>query len=342
VAATDYTDVLAEFSNFGVASVDVAAPGTNILSTAAGSAYKALSGTSMAVPHVSGLAALIWAEEIRLGYLVGYEDVRARILNGVDVLPLLTESVLMAGRINANASMNPAPTVPDSSPGDFHAKALSNSQIDLTWTDNASNETGFKIERGPSPQGPFVHVATVSADVESYSDRRFQDGMEHTYRVRAFNSAGDTAPSNSDTVITSLIAPSDLSAFPVSSSRIDLFWADNSSGESGYSIERRVGSDGVYSEIATVSADVEAFVDSGLAASTTYYYRVGSFNGNGMSEYSNEASAETSHPPDDGGGGAVCFINTAAHGAAAAMAYALMVGIVTAIVFAVVRMKQSA
>jgi len=80
VAATDRNDALASFSNYGATSVDVAAPGVGIYSTKAGDSYQYLQGTSMAAPHVSGLAALIWAEDDSLTY----GQVKNRILDGVD------------------------------------------------------------------------------------------------------------------------------------------------------------------------------------------------------------------------------------------------------------------
>jgi serine protease AprX len=87
-------------------------------------------------------------------------------------------------------------------------------------------------------------------------------------------------------------APSGLSATATSSSAISLAWTDNSGDETGFEIER--SADGVnFLPRATVGANVTSFEDSGLAASTIYFYRVNATNGGGDSGYSNVASATT-------------------------------------------------
>ncbi len=95
VAATDDDDQMASFSNFGQMSVDIGAPGVSILSTLPGNAYGLLDGTSMATPHVAGVAALLLADDPTLTN----NEVKWRILKSVDPIGL---PVLTGGRLNAN------------------------------------------------------------------------------------------------------------------------------------------------------------------------------------------------------------------------------------------------
>ena len=97
VAALDRSDQLASFSNYGVKSVAVAAPGVDILSTWLGNAYEEKSGTSMATPVVSGVAALIVAENPR----ISVEALRKKILASSDPIVALKGKVGSGGRINA-------------------------------------------------------------------------------------------------------------------------------------------------------------------------------------------------------------------------------------------------
>ena len=97
VAALDRNDQLAKFSNYGLKSVAIAAPGKDIFSTWLGNAYEEKSGTSMATPVVSGVAALIVAENPR----ISVDQLRKRLLASVDPLPALKGKIATGGRINA-------------------------------------------------------------------------------------------------------------------------------------------------------------------------------------------------------------------------------------------------
>lgn len=78
------------------------------------------------------------------------------------------------------------------------ALSLDAAQFTLTWTDNSNNETGFRIERaaGLNATQGFVEIATVGANVVSYVDAGLPNSAPYSYRLRAYNAAGNSAYSN--------------------------------------------------------------------------------------------------------------------------------------------------
>lgn len=101
VAATDQNDQLATFSNYGAISVDVGAPGTNILSTVPNNNYAYASGTSMAAPYTAGLAALIWGYQNNLSS----SQVKSLILDNGDANIDLASVTTSGKRINMHRSL---------------------------------------------------------------------------------------------------------------------------------------------------------------------------------------------------------------------------------------------
>ena len=97
VAALDRSDNLASFSNFGVKTVHIAAPGKDILSTWLKDSYREASGTSMATPQVAGVAGLILAAEPNMTV----EKLRDRLMKSVDKIDSLNGKVESGGRLNA-------------------------------------------------------------------------------------------------------------------------------------------------------------------------------------------------------------------------------------------------
>jgi subtilisin family serine protease len=97
VAALDNTDSLTSFSNFGIKTVHIAAPGKDIKSTWLNDEYREASGTSMATPHVAGVAALIIAANPK----ISVAKLRERLLNSVDKLDSLKGKIASGGRLNA-------------------------------------------------------------------------------------------------------------------------------------------------------------------------------------------------------------------------------------------------
>jgi subtilisin family serine protease len=200
VAASDQDDQFASFSNFGATSVDVVAPGNHTLSTwpldifPAG--YDWIEGTSMAAPHVSGLAALL------MDYYrhFTYRQIRKTIMTFTDRLPQFEGYVSSNGRINASKAIRSLlrPTGLTAEVIDKTTAvtaAVTSKWVRLLWTNNADGEDGYTIER-KTPGQPFSEIASVARDTEEYIDMTAQDGMTSTYRVRAFHSFGESMYSN--------------------------------------------------------------------------------------------------------------------------------------------------
>ena len=84
----------------------------------------------------------------------------------------------------------------------FNATALDTSRIKLTWKDNSTGETGFKIERSTSSTTGFVQIGTVGTGVTTFTDTGLASRTTYYYRVRAYNSGGNSAYSNVDSAKT--------------------------------------------------------------------------------------------------------------------------------------------
>ena len=157
VAATDSKDNRASFSNYGVGSVDLAAPGVNILSTVIGGQYATMSGTSMATPHVSGAAALALS--------AGYQPVstlKATLLAAVDPLASLAGYVRTGGRLDVCKAIfacggvaPPPPPPPAPTVGDFSVGTT-----DARQAVSPGGSTSFGVTATPS--GGFTGSVTLS------------------------------------------------------------------------------------------------------------------------------------------------------------------------------------
>jgi Fibronectin type III domain len=195
----------------------------------------------------------------------------------------------------ASTATYPAPVI--NAPSSLTATAVSSSTINLAWTDNSNNETGFQIWRSTVSGTSYSQIGTVSANVVTYTDPSLSASSTYFYVVRATNTVWSSNFSNEASTITypaaqSINAPSNLIATAVSSSTINIAWMDNSNNETGFKIERKLAT-GTYAQITTVGANFTTYADTGLSAGTAYYYRIRAANASGDSGYSNEVSTTT-------------------------------------------------
>ncbi|MDX6593344.1 MAG: hypothetical protein QOJ13_2540 [Gaiellales bacterium] len=191
VAATDNSDQRASFSNYGVASVDLGAPGVDILSTSLGNTYRWLSGTSMATPHVSGTAALILSVcDLDTAAL------KADILGTVDLIGSMTGLTTTGGRLNANRALRACaapPVSPPLTPADLTATA-GNAHVQLMWT-TSTGAASYAVKRSLTPGGPYVTLAG-GLTATSFTDTGVTNGTTYHYVVSAVNGDGESPNSS--------------------------------------------------------------------------------------------------------------------------------------------------
>ncbi|MGB7157340.1 MAG: fibronectin type III domain-containing protein [Tepidisphaeraceae bacterium] len=213
---------------------------------------------------------------------------------------------------------NLGPTFALASPTNLAATPASSTQVDLTWTDNSAGETGFIIQRKTGAGGTYAAIHTTAANATSYSDTTAVAGTQYFYRIAADGNP-DSTFSNEDEATTpsgSLAAPSNLVATGASSAQVNLAWADNSTSETGFEIQRKTGAGGTYVTIFTTAANATSYSDTDptLTADTQYFYRVRAVNGGVQSPFSNEDDGTTlpstgvpAYQQDPGADGLVVF-----------------------------------
>ena len=164
VAATDRTNTLASFSNYGATSVDLAAPGVSILSTTPNNTYASYSGTSMATPHVTGTIALLAAAYPQ----ATASAIRTAILTGTTPVAGLAGKVASGGLLDASAALQrlgnlTAPVAPPVTPPPASANPLEPN-------DSIASATIAGLVNGRAAFTGFVgDGANTSGDVDMFA-----------------------------------------------------------------------------------------------------------------------------------------------------------------------------
>ncbi len=141
----------------------------------------------------------------------------------------------------------------------------------------------------------FTFLASKGASATSYHDTSVTSGPSYWYEIQSFNTSGDSIFNGPVEVVSGLAAPSGLTAAAASSSQINLTWTDNDGGAAtAYDVDRSTTSTGGFSQVGTAGSGATSYSDTGLTASTTYYYEVDAVNATTTSAFSNIAHATTS------------------------------------------------
>ncbi len=175
VAASNTIDQIASFSNFGATSVDIAAPGVNVLSTLPGGNYGPANGTSMAAPHVAGTAALVFAAFPQ----ATVDEVKAAILESADSLVGGDGRLSTAGRLNTQGSLLA---------NVFAPTARLVSAVDITSSGGTVNE--ITVEYGHQDG---INVSTIG-DGDLVIDRQWgpRDQIAGVLKTGSIVNNGDT------------------------------------------------------------------------------------------------------------------------------------------------------
>lgn len=168
----------------------------------------------------------------------------------------------------------------DGSLSSLSVSSTTDSSVELAWTDDISNESGYRVYRDTSAgvdRTQANQVADLSANTESYTDTSLTDSTEYYYVVEAYN-VDETAASSEVAATTDPAAPSDTTLDTTTSREITVSWTDNSTNEDGYRVYRSQ-SDGGYTEVADLATDTTTYTDTGLEDGEQYWYYVEAYVG---------------------------------------------------------------
>lgn len=175
-----------------------------------------------------------------------------------------------------------------------------NSEIELNWRDNSTDEAGFEIWRNTYGSGEYVLYATVDKNVTTFTDVNVEKGVQYSYKVRAFTQGGHTYSEFSGVAssgIGIINPPADLRYEYISEFQVQLSWTDTSNNEHGFIVEQKIGDDGGWVQIAWVSANNTKYIVSNLNKYTKYYFRVRAYNYAGnVDSVSEEILVSTAFP----------------------------------------------
>jgi len=146
--------------------------------------------------------------------------------------------------------------------------------------------------------GSYSEIATVTSNTTTFTDSSVGAEKTYSYRIRAYNSFGNSSYSNEVIVSTPPCGPvpnppTNLSVTLISVSEAKLKWTDNSDNEQSFILERKAEGE-TYTVVSTIASNTVETTSTGLLSDTKYYFRIRARNEYGYSNYSNEVSVTNS------------------------------------------------
>ncbi len=213
IAATDHLDLKASFSNYGLTTVDLGAPGASIYSTVPTigdlccsnpSGYHYLSGTSMATPHVSGAAALIFSRYPGISHY----QVRDRMLFRTDPVASLTGITVTGGRLNIARAIAADDAVPPAPVIDLATTTIGSKSVTLRWSatgddGNSGNASTYDLRYSYSPidEGNFNQATPAAGEpspaapgtLETFTVQGLVSDTNYYFALRVIDDVGNNS-----------------------------------------------------------------------------------------------------------------------------------------------------
>lgn len=179
VASTTRTDGLSSFSNYGATTVDLGAPGSDIYSTLPNSSYGTKSGTSMASPHVTGAAALLWSQNPTWTA----QQVKNKLMQTTDPISALSGKTVSGGRLNINSALagsTPRTNIAATDTGWYNNSGFHNPSI----TNYLVGDYNFKYRNWMAFNLPTFTTPVTSAKLQIKAYQYSSADLSETYELR--------------------------------------------------------------------------------------------------------------------------------------------------------------
>ncbi len=176
---------------------------------------------------------------------------------------------------------------PNCDPTDLIIEQKTQARVEVSWKDHCIGDEGFYVDKKIGTGNWTSKYRTLNVNATSFIDdvNLFEEVF---YRVTAF--VGTTTSSSiENSILPTLLAPSNLSLQKLDQNKIKLTWQDNSEGEVGFNIDKKIGGTDWVTNYATVDSNTISFIDNITEPCGTFYYRVNAYSGIYTSANSEEA-----------------------------------------------------